>query len=286
MPPKKNGKRKPVKRRKQYVPRPLVKTETFKNTLPCTTITLSDNNWHVSIIPSMCKWINQDSGLFQHPGSQGKARGMKLNLLNTLVKQHFDASKLGTTLNQVGVDSAIQLQQMVGWCKVPVNLQKVGALSATRSYEIDGPHYFNNLTTHVQEAIESFASDGLEFGQAGMIKSFVKKNVLLRPQLVHNHDQHLAATNKYPSYLRTYKWNTSKQSSVQLSQPSGDESNNNPYYKYNMFMGKGNKYIPFWAYRIPGTVVPGQIPAGGGHPVDNSSCITISGNSRSYYQDD
>ena len=292
MPPKKNGKRKPVKRnyrRKQYVPRPIVKTETYKNTISCETITLTDNNWHVAIIPSMCEWFSShQTALATLPGTAEKnvARGLKLNLLNTLVKQHFDASKLGTTLGQVGVDSAIQLQQMVGWCKVPINLQKVGALSANRSYEVDGQNYFANLKTHVQEAIESFASDGLEFGQAGMIKSFVKKNVLLRPRMIHNHDAHLAATNKFPSYLRTYKWNTSKQSEVQLSQPSRTASAVLTDTRYNMFMGKGNKYIPFWAYRIPGTVVPGQIPAEGGHPVDNTSCITISGNSRSYYKDD
>ena len=219
MPPKKNRKN----YKKKSVPKPLSTTETYKNTIPVETLTLGDNNWHVAIIPSMCEWLATTPAANAETvstSSKNQARGLKLNLLNTLVKQHFDSSKLGTTIDQEGVDSAISLQQMVGWCKVPINLQKVGTLSGTRAYEVDGQHYFSTLKTHVQECIEAFASDGLEFGQSGMIKSFVKKNVLLRPQMIHNHDSHLAATNKFPSYLRTYKWNTSSRSEVQLSQPA------------------------------------------------------------------
>ena len=281
MPPKKNRKN----YKKKSVPKPLSTTETYKNTIPVETLTLGDNNWHVAIIPSMCEWLANTPAANAETvstSSKNQARGLKLNLLNTLVKQHFDSSKLGTTIDQEGVDSTISLQQMVGWCKVPINLQKVGTLSGTRAYEVDGQHYFSTLKTHVQECIEAFASDGLEFGQSGMIKSFVKKNVLLRPQMIHNHDSHLAATNKFPSYLRTYKWNTSSRSEVQLSQPSRTAGSSGVDTRYNMFMGSGNKYIPFYAYRIPTEFgVPGKASGGA-----TTNCIKISGNSRSYYQDD
>lgn len=272
------------KRRAFKPPGPSVpQSETFKNTIAQSDLTLLNNDWHVEVIKSMSEWMDSGGPHSQvTTASKNTARGFKLNLLNTLCKHQIDCSNLGTTVGQAGVDSVIELQRVVGWCCVPINLQKSGSLSSTRAYEVDGQQYYINLEAHITEVLEASlgAANTLDFGQAGMIKSFVKKRLLLRPQLVHNHDNHLTTTNKYPTLNMTYKWNTSKKSLVQLSQPARTSASATVDTKYNMFMGSGMKWIPFYAYRVPGSVVPGKTGAG-----NTDACIKIRGNSRSYYKD-
>lgn len=270
--------------RKAFRPpgRSVPQSETYKNTIAQTDLTLLNNDWHVEVIKSMSEWYASDrfSAPAITPASKNAARGMKLNLLNTLCKQQIDCSKLGTTTGQLGVDSVIELQRVVGYCMVPINLQKSGAISSTRAFEVDGQNYYINLEAHIKEVLEASYKDTLDFGQAGMIKSFVKKRMLLRPQLVHNHDTHLTTTNKYPTLNLNYNWNTSKKSLVQLSQESRTAASGTVDTKFNMYMGSGQKIIPFYAYRIPGSVVPGKTASG-----NTDACIKIKGNCRSYYKD-
>lgn len=267
--------------RKKFRPpgRSVPASETYKNTIAQTDLTLLNNDWHVEIIKSMSEWWDQSHTQRVAPAAKNPARGMKLNLLNTLCKQQIDCSLLGTTTGQLGVDSVIELQRVVGWCMVPINLQKSGAISSTRAYEVDGQNYYINLEAHVKEVLEASYKDTLDFGQAGMIKSFVKKRMLLRPQMVHNHETHLTATNKFPTLNLNYNWNTSKRSLVQLSQSARTADSASVTTRFNMYMGS-MKWIPFYAYRIPGTVVPGKTSSG-----NTDACIKIKSNCRSYYKD-
>lgn len=283
-----NAKRNNWKARRYRAPGPAVpQSETFKNTIAQTDLTLLNNDWHVEVIRSMSEWyvpatMNPLAGHTSATASKNGARGQKLNVLNTICKKQIDCSKLGTTLNQAGVDSVIELQRVVGWCKVPVGLQKSGSLSSTRAYEVDGQNYYINLESVIKEALEATLKEGTDFGQSGMIKSFVSKRMLLRPQLVHNHDTHLTTTNKFPTLNLVYKWDTKNRSNVQLSQPSRTASMTAVDTKYNMYMGNGMTYIPFYAYRIPGSVVPGKLTTNG----NTDACIKIKANCRTYYKDD
>jgi len=270
------------RKRKYRPPGPSVPhAETYKNTIAQDDLTLLNNDWHVEIIKSMSEWLSLPTvGHAPDTATKNVARGYKLNLLNTLCKSQIDCSKLGTTQNQAGVDSVIELQRVVGWCLVPVGLQKSGTISSTRAYEVDGHNYYINLESHVKEALECQFKDTLDFGTAGMIQSFVKKRMLLRPKIVHNHDNHLNTTNRFPTLNLNYNWNTKSHSLVQLSQPARTAESASINTKYNMYMGAFRK-VPFYAYRVPGSVVPGKLTTNG----DTSACIKIRGNCRSYYKD-
>lgn len=164
--------------RKAFRPpgRSVPQSETYKNTIAQTDLTLLNNDWHVEVIKSMSEWFGDEARTAPIPtASKAFARGFKLNLLNTLCKQQIDCSKLGTTTGQLGVDSVIELQRVVGYCMVPINLQKSGAISSNRAFEVDGQNYYIHLESHIKEVLEASYKDTLDFGQAGMIKSFVKK---------------------------------------------------------------------------------------------------------------
>lgn len=108
------------RKRKFRPPGPSVpQSETYKNTIAQTDLTLLNNDWHVEVIKSMSEWLSlPTTGHAPDTASKNVVRGYKLNLLNTLSKHQIDCSRLGTTVGQAGIDSVIELQRAIGCRKM------------------------------------------------------------------------------------------------------------------------------------------------------------------------